>query len=212
MDDHWLTDMLPRPVHKGYGPSSMPQNYPPANHYDDPMMGWIQVYNGDQAWPLDMERTKIDIEDIAHALSMKVRFTGHCTKPYSIAQHCVHVMELVPVEDRREALMHDAAEYVLPDVATPIKPALPGFKALEKQVEAAIAKRFNLRFPNPPSIKMADNAMVLFERQRLMKPALHAHMVWTVPGEPAHIPYFKVWPWETAKAFFLFHADRLGLQ
>lgn len=176
--------------------------------------GGIQVFSGGPAWPLNLNEDDINIEDIAHALSMKVRFTGHCTKQYSIAQHCCHVHDLVLGEDRKEGLMHDASEYVLPDVAAPLKHSPEfgeWFKPIEHKVEQAIAKRFNLRFPYPPSIKVADNAIVLFERQKIMKPAKYPWMVWTVPGEPAHIPNFEIWPWRIAKLEFLHRAHILGI-
>lgn len=217
-----------------YGPDDMPQRNPPKSYieYVEPLTksqckpaqiddmhmeehfksGGIQVYSGDAAWPLHMEYTDIDLEDIAHALAMKVRFTGHCTEDYKIAQHSCHVHDLVPVEDRREALLHDASEYVLPDVASPVKPHLQGFKPLEKRVETIIAGRFKLRFPFPPSIKAADNAMVLFERTKILKPAKYPWMVWTVPGEPANIPDFEVWSWQKAKEEFLKRAHALGIK
>lgn len=177
-----------------------------------PRRGWIQTFSGDQAWPLQMQRTDINIEDIAHALAMKVRFTGHCTEQYSIAQHSVHVMSLVPEEDQHEALMHDASEYVLPDVATPLKYELANLKAHENNADMVIAKRFNLRFPWPPSVKLADNAMVLFERNKIMNPPKYPNkMLWDVPGEPAYIPDFEVWGWRKAKHEFLAAAARLEI-
>lgn len=240
MTDHWLSDMLPRaaangreqfePIHLGdqvHGPADMPQKYPPYEPVDidgDPYAhvamaekfkaGGIQVFNGGAAWPLDMDHTKIELEDIAHALSMKVRFTGHCTEDYKIAQHCCHVHDLVPEEDRLEGLLHDASEYVLPDVASPLKHApqiRAWFKPIEDSVERAIARRFDLRFPYPPSVKWADNGMVLFERTKILKPAKHTWMVWTVPGEPAFIPDFSVWNQKRAKKEFLRRAEALGI-
>ncbi len=240
MTDHWLDDMLPNhgpadmpqrfppPADNGretfipFGGEPVdlngrdPYQYVADKHIDAMAdkfkAGGIQVYSGGAAWPLDMAQTEIDIIDVAHALALKVRFTGHCTEDYKIAQHSCHVHDLVPVEDRREALLHDASEYVLPDVASPVKPRLEGFKALEKDVEMVIAKRFDLRFPFPPSIKMADNAMVLFERQKILKPAKYPWMVWTVPGEPANIPGFEVWSWHRAKFEFLTRAWDLGIR
>jgi len=219
----WKTDKL---VEKDKammynGPVEMPQKYPPSYDLHGTTMeeqfkaGGIQVFNGGAAWPLDMEKTDIQIEDIAHALSMKVRFTGHCIEPYSVAQHSCHVCDLVPEEDKHEGLMHDAAEYVLPDLPSPVK-GLPEvrawFKPIEHQAEKAIAKRFNLRLPFPPSIKLADNGMVLFERSKILKPAKFPWMAWTVPGDPAFISDFEVWGWKRAKHEFLARAARLEIR
>jgi len=52
---------------------------------------WIQVHSGRQFWPLDPRAEEIDIGDIAHALSLVCRFTGHVKEFYSVAQHSVLV-------------------------------------------------------------------------------------------------------------------------
>lgn len=178
--------------------------------------GGIQVASGGAAWPLHMDFTSIDIEDIAHSLSMKVRYTGHSLADYKIAQHCCHVHDLVPEEDRHEALMHDAAEYVLPDVAAPVKhnPEFEAFfKPIEKQAERAIAHRFDLRFPFPPSVKYADNQMAWFEKDKIMAKPAWPWMVWTIPVvEPAVLPNFEVWDWKRAKYEFLTRARRLEIR
>lgn len=169
------------------------------------MEGWIQTYTGRRVWPLKLTPDQISLDDIAHALSMKVRFTGHCTEFYSIAEHSVHVAKMVRT---KEALMHDAAEYILPDVARPIKHMLPGFKELEHQVEKCIAERFGLQWPWPTDVKRADNAMVLCERQQIMVNAGHR---WDVPGEPANIP-LRLWCPEMARREFLKWAFKLGIK
>ena len=52
---------------------------------------WIQVHSGRQFWPLDPRTEEVDIHDIAHALSLVCRFTGHVKEFYSVAQHSVLV-------------------------------------------------------------------------------------------------------------------------
>lgn len=39
---------------------------------------WLRTYTGKRFYPLDPRIEEIDIEDIAHALSMLCRFGGHC--------------------------------------------------------------------------------------------------------------------------------------
>jgi hypothetical protein len=60
---------------------------------------WIQTFTGRQYWPLDPREGDVYIEDIAHALSLQCRFTGHCRSFYSVAEHCVRVSHVVPSED-----------------------------------------------------------------------------------------------------------------
>jgi len=56
---------------------------------------WIQTFSGLQFWPLDPRPDEINIEDIAHALSLQCRFGGHCNRFYSVADHSIHVSMLV---------------------------------------------------------------------------------------------------------------------
>lgn len=172
------------------------------------MKGWIQTYSGRKVYPLDLTPSMVCLEDIAHALSMKCRFTGHCSKFYSVAQHSTLAAWLAPELHKREALMHDAAEYILPDVAGPIKPFLPGFKELEHQVEQVIAKRFGLEWPWPPAIKAIDNQLVVTERRDLMK---DVGLKWDVPAAPYKFP---ITPWSPREAemAFLQYASQLGIR
>lgn len=52
------------------------------NWYDG---DWIQTYTNKQFWPLDPRPEDVCIEDIAHALSLQCRFTGHVREFYSTA-------------------------------------------------------------------------------------------------------------------------------
>ena len=105
-----------------------------------------QYYQFHPFRPLNPSPGTVCREDIAHALAMKCRWTGHCSQFLSIAQHSVLVSclaELLFVSERSGGvgpsdaecrfvgalgLLHDAAEAYLPDVSRPIKRAA-GFLA-----------------------------------------------------------------------------------
>ena len=98
------------------------------------------------------------LEDIAVALSRIARFNGHTDRfitPYSVAEHSIHVSKLVPQRLAAAALMHDAAEAYLGDVISPLKKLLPGYVALYKRTEEAIAQKWDLDLGHP-EIKIAD--------------------------------------------------------
>ncbi len=82
---------------------------------------WIQVASCRKFWPLDPRPEDIDIRDIAHALSNICRFTGHVREFYSVAQHSVLASRIVPPEAALAALLHDAAEAYMGDIARPWK-------------------------------------------------------------------------------------------
>ena len=69
---------------------------------------WIQTYTGKQYAYFECGPEQICIEDIARALSNLCRFTGHCKKFYSVAQHSVLVSHRT--KNPFLGLMHDADE------------------------------------------------------------------------------------------------------
>ncbi len=176
---------------------------------------WIETYTGIKFFPMQPRAEDICIEDIAHALSLKCRFTGHCREFYSVAQHCVLLSRLVinPEEERRAdleqadeirgmrlaALMHDATEAYLPDVARPIKPHLKNFKAIEMILEGVIAQRFGLTFPHPRAVMKGDFRLLLSEARDLM-PGRGAG--WGSGVEP-YPDKITGWTPQEAKAMFL---------
>lgn len=161
--------------------------------------GWVQTYTGKQFWPLDPLPEEVCIEDIAHALSMKCRYGGHSTFFYSVAEHSVLVSKMVPPEHARSALMHDAAEAYLPDVARPIKRSLTGFAEIEANVEAAIARRFGLDWPWSAEIHEADATILADEKAALM---VDAPASWHLPHPPAGVK-IRGWFPEDAERKFL---------
>lgn len=135
-----------------------------------PTAAWIQTYTGKAFYPLAPRVEDICIEDIAHALSMKCRFTGHCRRFYSVAEHSLYVSRFCPPELRLWGLLHDAAEAYLPDVARPIKVMLPELQSAESRVLVAVAKRFGLPWDFPCRVKDIDLRMLATEADQLLGP------------------------------------------
>jgi hypothetical protein len=130
--------------------------------------GWIETYTGKQFHILAPQPEEIDIYDIAHALSMQCRYTGHCEAFYSVAEHSYIVSLLVPKEHALAALFHDASEAYLTDVASPVKPHLTNYKELEDTIMTAIAKKVGFIYPLSYEVKQADRAMLKTEAKYLM--------------------------------------------
>lgn len=130
---------------------------------------WIQTYTGKQFWALDPRPEEVDIEDIAHSLSMLCRFNGHCKEFFSVAEHSTIMTKLLyTTNEKKWALLHDAAEAYITDIPKPIKNCLPEFKEIEDNILRAIATKFELEYPIPPQIKDADLLMLSTEREILL--------------------------------------------
>lgn len=129
---------------------------------------WMQTYRGRQFWPMDPRAAEVELDDIAHALSMQCRFAGHTTYFYSVAEHCVHLASAVPAEHALWALLHDASEAYLVDVPRPVKPSLTGYLQAEARVMAAVCDRFGLDRAMPAAVRHADVGILTDERIQAM--------------------------------------------
>ena len=130
-----------------------------------PPRAWQRMLSGRRLDLLDPTPVDIEIEDIAHGLAFVARWNGQ-TKgdwPYSVAEHSLLVEEIftkmnpgVPVRWRLAALLHDAPEYVIGDMISPVKAAVgPDYKAMDDRLSVAIHLRFGLPSNLPATIKRA---------------------------------------------------------
>lgn len=113
---------------------------------------------------------QIHITDIAHALSMVCRYTGHAKRFMSVAEHSVLVSHLSPRENALEALLHDASEAYVADISSPFKPYLTNYRDIEKIIMSRIGKKFLLSedFYQWTQVKMADLAALKVEAEVLV--------------------------------------------
>jgi 5'-deoxynucleotidase YfbR-like HD superfamily hydrolase len=130
---------------------------------------------------LDPTPVDIEIEDIAHGLAFVARWNGQTMGDYaySVAEHSLLVEDifsrLVPTAEskwRMAALLHDAPEYVIGDMISPVKAAVgPGYSALDDRLTAAIHIRFGLpaQIPAPikKQIKKADKLSAWMEATQI---------------------------------------------
>lgn len=137
----------------------------------DPLKAWIITFTGKKFYHLAPTPAMVDIKDIAHALSMLCRWTGHTRYHYSVAQHSWYCSYLVPKEFALEALLHDASEAYLGDMNRPLKhftQAGPAYLKIEERVERAIFAKFGVSFPLPEEVKVADTQILYAEKAQLM--------------------------------------------
>lgn len=129
---------------------------------------WQRMLSGRRLDLLDPTPVDIEVEDIAHGLAFVARWNGQTRGdwPYSVAEHSLLVEAIFSRMNPRiaarwqlAALLHDAPEYVIGDMISPVKAAVgPGYEDLDRRLSAAIHLRFGLPAVLPAPIKKAIKA------------------------------------------------------
>jgi len=129
---------------------------------------WQRMLSGRRLDLLDPTPMDIEVEDIAHGLAFVARWNGQ-TKgdwPYSVAEHSLLVEEIfrrqnpgIATRWQLAALLHDAPEYVIGDMISPVKAAIgKEYGELDARLTAAVHLRFGLPAQLPAAIKKAIKA------------------------------------------------------
>lgn len=168
---------------------------------------YIETVSGKEFNFLEPNPEAIIIEDIAFSLSNQCRFTGH-TKFYSVAEHSVAVASrFANTEDKQlilAALLHDASEAYLGDITSPVKQYCSDYKNLERTVQEAIYKKFNLDYNKyTEQIKVMDIAQLYNEAHYLLKSGGKSWKMFA-GLELSPDPLYKPMCWTQQQAFHAF--------
>lgn len=135
------------------------------------MPDYILTYTKKKFTPTAPVADDVNIEDIAHALSMLCRANGHYASFYSIAAHCLNCYEEACA--RRESgrvkmacLLHDACEAYISDITRPVKQYLDDYKVIEDRLSKVIYEKFlgsPLTEYEEKMVKIIDDAMLFHE-------------------------------------------------
>ncbi len=142
---------------------------------------WQRMLSGRRLDLLDPSPFDIEVEDIAHGLARVARWNGQTVGDhvFSVAQHSLLVEAIadeiapgLPDAARLTILLHDAAEYVIGDVITPLKSVIgDGYAAVEARLRAAVHLRVGLPAEPPLEltrlIKRADRVAAYLEATEL---------------------------------------------
>ena len=130
---------------------------------------------------LDPSPLDVEVEDIAHGLAFVARWNGQTRgeHAYSVAEHSLLVEAIFATiatgceaRWRMAALLHDAPEYVIGDMISPVKAAVgPGYAALDARLAQAVHIRFGLPADIPKLVKLqikrADRISAWLEAVRI---------------------------------------------
>ena len=177
---------------------------------------WQRMLSGRRLDLLNPSPLDIEIEDIARGISRVARWNGQTSGEYplSVAQHSVIVAELlksynenIEIKWQLAALLHDAAEYIISDMITPLKSFLgEEYIQLEEKIQSAINIRFSLPGEIPKKIykliKNCDRQTAFIEAIQLAGFTLkEAKKTLKMPNL---IPDYKIIPISANKAEKLF--------
>lgn len=170
---------------------------------------YIGTYTNKKFYFLDPEPDQICIEDIAQALSMNCRFSGHVSQFYSVAEHSCIIADLVSnkgggSQEILSALLHDASEAYICDIPRPIKPYLDNYFDMELKIEKVIQQKYNIT-PKTKLIEYYDYHICGEEARQLF---LH-EPEWVQEFDRLPCVTIKAWSPEKAKSEFLWRFKEL---
>lgn len=191
---------------------------------DQPARVWQRMLSGRRLDLADPSPLDIEIEDIAHGLARVARWNGQTIgdHAFSVAQHCLLVVDLVdvlfeqetPADLRLAALLHDGPEYVIGDMISPFKALLgDGYRSIEARLAAAIHLRHqlpaSLPVPMHKLIKQADSVSAFLEASQLAGFALDEaeKLFGKPPGSLATITLQPMSALDAETAFLTRHGD-----
>lgn len=167
---------------------------------------WIETYTGIKFNVFDPKSELVNILDIAHALSMCVRFNGHLPYFYSVAEHSWHMSNLVEDKYALAALLHDASEAYFSDIPRPIKYMFPQVREVDDKVSDCILSKYG--------VTGIDSSIHTLDRSMCLTEAKHCGMNtedWPEGHEQYGVAKVKLrfWSWKTARTMYLNRFDYL---
>lgn len=189
---------------------------------------WQRMLSGRRLDLLDPTPVDIEIGDIAHGLAFVARWNGQTRGdwPYSVAEHSLLVEQIFARDNpdaeprwRLAALLHDAPEYVIGDMISPVKAALGAeYGAMDERLTSAIHRRFGLPATLPVAvkrrIKAADRISARLEAVTIAGFApSEAVRLFPLPDDDAlaGLTIALRPPSETRRAYLDRHAELMGL-
>ena len=144
-------------------------------------MTWMLTITGAIVDLRYMDASTIDILDISQGLAQINRFTGQASRPYSVAEHSLFVVQLLErrgVTDPHvlmAGLLHDAHEAYFGDMSTPLKRMLDqatagALRLEERRIQMAVLRHYRVLVPSSACgelIRWADLTALSTERRAL---------------------------------------------
>ena len=133
-------------------------------------MSYILTYKKKEFYPLEPKIEDIDIEDIAHALSLLCRANGHFKHFYSVGLHSINCAYEAQARGYSQnvvlgCLLHDGSEAYLADITRPVKKHLHKYLEIEDVLQSKIFEKWipSLTEDEKKQIFEIDDAILYYE-------------------------------------------------
>lgn len=133
-------------------------------------MSYILTYKRKEFYPLDPKIEDIDIEDIAHALSLLCRANGHFKHFYSVGLHSLNCAHEALARGYSKnvvlgCLLHDGSEAYLADITRPVKRHLQKYLEVEDVLQGKIFEKWvpSLTEDEKKLVFEIDDAILYYE-------------------------------------------------
>lgn len=139
-------------------------------------MSYITTFTGKHFDPTEPDMARVDIRDIAHALSLTCRGNGHVKTFFSVGQHCVNCAREARARGYSDrvvlaCLIHDASEAYMSDVPRPFKKSLPEYRQAEERLLGMIYRKFlgsDLTEEEKTLVKRIDDDLLYYDLKELL--------------------------------------------
>ena len=177
------------------------------------MSPYILTFTGKQFHFLSNDASEICIDDLAKALSNVNRYTGHTVRPYSVAEHAIHVASLLPPDYQMMGLLHDGSEAYLNDISSPLKSLLPDYRRIEESVQNKVWAFAGISLEavdeHYAHVKLADMLMYLAELRNINPDEYE--LAKDIPGTEAMIARIESEPALQNFPYYIPHTIACGL-
>ena len=133
-------------------------------------MSYILTYKKKEFYPLEPRIEDIDVEDIAHALSLLCRANGHFKHFYSVALHSINCAYEAQARGYSQnvilaCLLHDGSEAYLADITRPVKKHLHKYLEIEDVLQNKIFEKWvpTLSEEERKQVFEIDDAILYYE-------------------------------------------------
>lgn len=133
-------------------------------------MSYILTYKKKEFYPLEPKSEDIDIEDIAHALSLLCRANGHFKHFYSVGIHSLNCAYEAQARGYSQnvvlgCLIHDGSEAYLADITRPVKKHLHKYLEIEDVLQSKIFEKWipTLTVEEKNQVFEIDDAILYYE-------------------------------------------------